>query len=173
MKMDTNRYHCKAAGFYSLTPEGDDYITFMKNSTKETIIDLLIDLRKRNPDEIIFLFIDNFPSHKANDVKNLAIELNIELTFLPPYSPQLQPIEKVWYKIKRDNMQYKIDYIEDFEEMDDKQKLHKLKEIVKKACNNAVKEKTMWNKTLNNYIKPTIKKLHPRYNSEVELEIVS
>ena len=30
----------------------------------------------------------------------------------------------------------------------------------------------MWNKVLNNYIKPTIKKLHPRYNSDVKLEIV-
>ena len=100
MGMDTNRYHCKAAGFCSLTPEGDDYITFMKNSTKETIMDLLIDLRKRNPDEIIFLLIDNFPSHKANDVKNLAIELHIELTFLPAYSPHLQPIEKYGIKQK-------------------------------------------------------------------------
>ena len=173
MEMDTNRYPCKAAGFYSLTPEGDDYITFMENSKKETIMDLLKELRKRNPDEIIFLLIDNFPSHKANDVKNLAIELNIELTFLPPYSPQLQPIEKVWYKIKRDNMQYKIDYIKDFKKMDKEQKLEKLKEIVEKSYYNAVKEKTMWDNVLNNYIKPTIKKLHPRYNSEVELEIVS
>ena len=172
MEMDTNRYPCKAAGFYSLTPEGEDYITFMENSTKETIMDLLIDLRKRNPDEIIFLLIDNFPSHKANDVKNLAKELNIELTFLPAYSPQLQPIEKIWLKIKRDNMQYKIDYIEDFKEMTNEQKLDKLKEIVEKSFYNAVKEKSMWNKVLNNYIKPPIKKLHPRYNSEVELEIV-
>lgn len=35
MAMDTNRYDCKAAGFYSLTPEGKDYITFMENSKKK------------------------------------------------------------------------------------------------------------------------------------------
>ena len=70
-------------------------------------------------------------------------------------------------------MQYKIGYIEDFKEMDDEQKLDILKEIVKKSFYNAVEEKTMWGKILNNYIKPTIKKLHPRYKSEVELEIVS
>lgn len=172
ISMDTNRYDCKAAGFYSLTPEGKDYITFMENSKKETIIDLLKEIRKQNPEEIIFLLIDNFSSHKANMVKDLAKELNIELCYLPPYSPQLQPIEKVWYKIKRDNMEYKIDYIKDFEKMDKDEKLDKLKEIVEKSYYEAVKSKTMWNKLLNNYIKPTIKKLHPRYNSDVKLEII-
>lgn len=61
-------------------------------------MNLFKDIRKQNPKEIIFLLIDNFSSHKANIVKNLAKELNIELCYLPPYSPQLQPIEKVWYK---------------------------------------------------------------------------
>ena len=173
MKMDTNRYNCKAAGFYSLTPEGKDYITFMENSKKETIMDILKDLRKRNPDEIIFLLIDNFPSHKTNDVKKLTKEINIELCFLPPYSPQLQPIEKVWYKNKRDNMQYKIDNFEDFETMTNEEKLEKLKEIVEESFYDAVKEKTMWNNVSNNYIKPIIKKLHLIHNSEMVLEIVS
>ena len=81
-------------------------------------MDLLKDIRKQNPEEIIFLLIDNFPSHKADDVKNLAKEINIELCYLPAYSPQLQPIEKVWYKNKRDNMQYKIDNIKNFKKND-------------------------------------------------------
>ena len=145
----------------------------MENSTKETIMDLLKDIRKQNPKEIIFLLIDNFSSHKADDVKNLAKELNIELCYLPPYSPQLQPIEKVWYKNNRDNMQYKIDKIKNFKKMDKDEKLNKLKEIVENSFYNTVKLKTMWNNVSNNYIKPTIKKLHPRYNSEVKLEIVT
>ena len=136
-------------------------------------MDLLKDIRKQNPKEIIFLLIDNFSSHKANIVKNLAKELNIELCYLPPYSPQLQPIEKVWYKNKRDNMQYKIDKIKNFKKMDKDEKLNKLKEIVEDSFYKTVKSKTMWNKVLNEYIKPPIKKLHPRYNSEVKLEIVS
>ena len=145
----------------------------MENSTKETIMDLLKDIRKQNPKEIIFLLIDNFSSHKADIVKNLAKELNIELCYLPPYSPQLQPIEKVWYKNKRDNMQYKIDKIKNFKKMDKDEKLNKLKEIVEDSFYKTVKSKTMWNKVLNNYIKPPIKKLHPRYNSDVKLEIVN
>jgi len=43
---------------------------------------------------------------------------------------------------------------------------------VKKFFYKVVKHKTMWNKVLNNYIKPIIKKIHPRYNSDVKLEIV-
>ena len=136
-------------------------------------MDLLKDIRKQNPKEIIFLLIDNFSSHKADDVKKLAKELNIELCYLPPYSPQLQPIEKVWYKNKRDNMQYKIDKIKNFKKMDKDEKLNKLKEIVEDSFYKTVKSKTMWNKVLNEYIKPPIKKLHPRYNSEVKLEIVN
>lgn len=145
----------------------------MENSTKETIMNLLKDIRKQNPKEIIFLLIDNFSSHKADVVKNLAKELNIELCYLPPYSPQLQPIEKVWYKNKRDNMQYKIDKIKNFKKMDKDEKLNKLKEIVENSFYKTVKSKTMWNKVLNEYIKSPIKKLHPRYNSEVKLEIVN
>ena len=163
----------QSSRFLFTNSEGKDYITFMENSTKETIMDLLKDIRKQNPEEIIFLLIDNFPSHKADDVKNLAKEINIELCYLPAYSPQLQPIEKVWYKNKRDNMQYKIDNIKNFKKMNKDEKLNKLKEIVENSFYNTVKSKTMWNKVLNNYIKPIIKKLHPRYNSEVKLEIVA
>ena len=136
-------------------------------------MNLFKDIRKQNPKEIIFLLIDNFSSHKADIVKNLAKELNIELCYLPQYSPQLQPIEKVWYKNKRDNMQYKIDKIKNFKKMDKDEKLNKLKEIVENSFYKTVKSKTMWNKVLNEYIKPPIKKLHPRYNSEVKLEIVN
>ena len=57
--------------------------------------------------------------------------------------------------------------------MDKDKKLDKLKELVENSFYKTVKSKTMWNKVLNNYIKQTIKKLHPRYNSDVILEIVN
>lgn len=69
-------------------------------------------------------------------------------------------------------MKYKIDYIKDFAKMNKDEKLDKLKEIVEKSYYEVVKSKTMWNKVLNNYIKPTIKKLHSHYNSDMKLEIV-
>ena len=46
-------------------------------------MDYLKELRYRHPDEIIFILIDNFLSHKADVVKDLAKELNIDLCYLP------------------------------------------------------------------------------------------
>lgn len=99
--MDTNRYTCKAAGFFSLTPEGNDYITFLENSKKETIAEVLKEIKIENDDAIIFLTIDNFSSHRSDYVKGIAKELRIELCYLPPYSPQLQPIGRKWLGIKQ------------------------------------------------------------------------
>jgi transposase len=42
--------------------------------------------------------LDNGAFHKA---KCLKIPSNIKLLFLPPYSPQLNPAEKMWKHIKR------------------------------------------------------------------------
>ena len=38
--------------------------------------------------------------HKTKLVQKIAEILNINLIFLPPYSPDLNPIEDVWRKIK-------------------------------------------------------------------------
>ena len=42
--------------------------------------------------------MDNGAFHKA---KALKIPENIMLIFLPPYSPELNPAEKIWAKFKR------------------------------------------------------------------------
>ena len=42
--------------------------------------------------------LDNGPFHKA---KKLIIPENIALLFIPPYSPELNPAEKIWWKMKR------------------------------------------------------------------------
>ena len=173
MEMDTNKYTCKAGGFYSLTPEGNDYITFMENSKKETIAKLLKEIKEQNPDSIIFILIDNFPSHTSTHVKETAKESCIELCYLPAYSPQLQPIEKIWFKGKRSVMYYKISNIDGFKEMKDKEKEAILKLIVEKVFYRSCKSKTMWNKVDNNYIRRIIKKLHPRINSDLEFEIIN
>ena len=105
-------------------------------------------------------------------VKDTAKELGIELCYLPPYSPQLQPIEKIWYKGKRDVMYYKISNIDGFKEMDDDTKLELLKSIVTKVFYRTVKSKKIWYNIDNNYIRRIIKKLHPRINSELEFKLI-
>lgn len=52
-----------------------------------------------NPTELKIMVLDNGAFHKA---KTLSIPENIALIFLPPYSPELNPAENVWAKLKRD-----------------------------------------------------------------------
>lgn len=52
----------------------------------------------QNPDELKVVVLDNGAFHKA---KRLNIPTNIILIFLPPFSPELNPAEKMWAKFKR------------------------------------------------------------------------
>lgn len=54
-----------------------------------------------DPDERVFIVLDNHPSHHTKDVTELARNLNFELMFMPPYSPELNSIESLWGIVKR------------------------------------------------------------------------
>ena len=55
-------------------------------------------LGKLRPGYIVFL--DNIKFHKAEKIKKLIESVGAKLVFLPPYSPDLSPIENMWAKIK-------------------------------------------------------------------------
>ena len=57
------------------------------------------ELAKADEKEYKVLLLDNAAFHKA---KQLRIPSNIKLLFLPPYAPELNPAEKVWWRIKRE-----------------------------------------------------------------------
>lgn len=44
--------------------------------------------------------MDNLPAHKVTGIKELIEASGARLIYLPPYSPDLNPIEKCWSKIK-------------------------------------------------------------------------
>ncbi len=44
--------------------------------------------------------MDNLPAHKVAGIKELIEAKGAKLVYLPPYSPDLNPIEKCWSKIK-------------------------------------------------------------------------
>ena len=46
------------------------------------------------------LVMDNMKSHRAKAVKELLDSSGIRYIYLPPYSPDLNPIEKLWSKVK-------------------------------------------------------------------------
>jgi putative transposase len=92
MKVNAMRY-------YSLN--GKSVISFPENSRWESIINFIRKVRKNNLNKAIIIVVDNLKSHKVEDVKVEAKGLGIELVFLPPYSPDLNPIEYIWKSIKR------------------------------------------------------------------------
>lgn len=59
-------------------------------------------MREENPGKAILLILDNFFSHRAEMTRRKAEELDIRLAYLPPYSPDLNPIEQVWRCLKRE-----------------------------------------------------------------------
>lgn len=51
------------------------------------------------PDSLNLIQLDNSGAHTAKDI---TIPDNIELVFQPPYSPELNPIERLWQYLKDD-----------------------------------------------------------------------
>jgi len=97
---DTTKYRENTIGFYA--PGEASIAKVMENSRKESICSFLGDIRKSNPKAKILMVLDNFSSHKANVTREKAEELGILLTFLPPHSPDLNPIEQLWRCLKRE-----------------------------------------------------------------------
>ena len=46
------------------------------------------------------VIMDNLPAHKVSGIRELIEARGAKLIYLPPYSPDLNPIEKCWSKIK-------------------------------------------------------------------------
>ena len=89
---------CGAIEISSLDVITRSYKTVNKNS----ICDLLRLIRRKNPnDDKIYLVLDGAPYNKAIKVKALAKVLRIRILYLPPYSPNLNPIERLWKFMKK------------------------------------------------------------------------
>ena len=57
----------------------------------------LAEVSQRYPGEYILMFMVQAGWHKA---KGLRIPPNMELAFLPPYSPELNPQEQIWDELR-------------------------------------------------------------------------
>jgi len=59
---------------------------------------LLQELSNTYPNDIILLCCDGAAWHKAG---GLDIPENIELFHIPPYTPEMNPIEQIWKEIRK------------------------------------------------------------------------
>ena len=49
----------------------------------------------------VVIVMDNASFHRKNQLYELAQEYGITIIFLPPYSPEYNPIEHFWFWLKR------------------------------------------------------------------------
>jgi transposase len=77
---------------------GEHFELELPNCNTDTFQIFLNEFSKQYPDEFIILLLDNGSFHKA---EKLIIPYNFALLFIPPYSPELNPAEKIWWKMKR------------------------------------------------------------------------
>ena len=80
-------------------------MTTVTNNTYITatqVVELLDKLAKKYADRPIILILDNASYQKCNFVQEHARALGIKLEFLPPYSPNLNLIERFWKLVKKE-----------------------------------------------------------------------
>lgn len=69
---------------------------------QQSMRELLRAIRRKNPEEKhLYLILDNASYNRSKKVKELAKDLGIKLIYLPPYSPHLNPIERLWKFLKK------------------------------------------------------------------------
>lgn len=72
----------------------------------DSIAGFLCHLRRCNPGKYkIHIIWDNAGYHRDNAIQEFAESLAIELHYLPPYSPNLNPIERLW-KMMHEKVSY-------------------------------------------------------------------
>jgi len=98
-KRKITHIRANSIGCYMLN--GTDVIAFPRHTKCDDFCRFLEEVRFHNPINRICLILDNFATHKAKKVQEKARFLNIKLIYLPPYSPDLNPIEFIWNSMKR------------------------------------------------------------------------
>ena len=99
-KVNTDRKKRNCFGFYAL--KGRSVLNFIGKGNQETMKRMLEAIRAANEEaETIVVVWDNHSAHLTETVEARALELGIVLVNLPAYSPDLNPIERIWKQVKK------------------------------------------------------------------------
>lgn len=89
--------------FYSYSAvspnSGEPFSLFLPEVNTEMMNLYLEELSKEYFDNNLLLIMDRAGWHRSN---SLIIPKNIKLTFLSPYSPELNPVEKLWQWLRKE-----------------------------------------------------------------------
>jgi len=110
---------------------GDHFELEMPNCSSICFQTFLGHFAKDRADQLNILQVDNAAFHKA---KQLKLPDNVALLFQPPYSPELNPAEKIWWRFKRAATNLAFPDKDKFQEFISKQLNDLSKEIVMSIC---------------------------------------
>jgi transposase len=93
----TSRTRLNLIGALNLSKVSKPIIGSYTTVDHESIVDFLKQIRKYSGIKgTIHLILDQAGYHRSIEVVNAASKLNIKLFYLPPYSPNLNSIERLW-----------------------------------------------------------------------------
>ncbi|HFI2666662.1 TPA: IS630 family transposase, partial [Streptococcus suis] len=84
---------------------GESFFIIVGGCNSDWMNEFLDQLSEDYPDDYIILVMDNAIWHKS---QTLNIPENIEFIFIPPYTPEMNPIEQVWAEIRKRGFKNKI-----------------------------------------------------------------
>ena len=96
-----------AVSLQMITVVNDSYINAW------SVADLFKKIRELHPFEKVILILDNAKYQKCHVVQSAANMLDIQLLYLPPYSPNLNLIERVWKFVRKKSLNCR--YYENFD----------------------------------------------------------
>ena len=63
------------------------------------------------------IVMDNATFHQRQDIEDLLTQHGHQILWLPPYSPDLNPIEKTWAWVKRKRKEWLVDSVDQLFQM--------------------------------------------------------
>jgi len=92
--------------YAAVTPD-DGHLEWMIADSMDTLTMnvFLRQIAKRHADEFVVMVLDGAPSHRS---QKLEIPQNMVLVRLPPYSPELNPAERLWEELREKEFANKV-----------------------------------------------------------------
>ena len=113
--------------------EGSDFTLKMPNVNTDCMNVFLAEMSKELGDNSAQIVMDGAGWHKSRDLK---IPQNITIIYIPPYCPELNPVERLWLFMKQNTIRNQIyETIEELENAVCSFIKNFQKQIIKQVCN--------------------------------------
>jgi transposase len=85
--------------YAAVEPATGEHVCFYLSALDSVCFEVFLEhLSACYPEHHLVLVLDNAPAHHA---KHVAVPENVSLVFLPPYSPELNPVERWFQEFRR------------------------------------------------------------------------